>query len=48
MYGGESNVSMVDKGTDGIDRSLRTWYTAGSQTPDGGDSGMSKVLHVRA
>lgn len=44
MYGGESNVSMVAKGTDGIDRSFRTWYTAGSQTPDGGDSGMSKVL----
>lgn len=44
MYGGESNISMVAKGTDGIDRSFRTWYTAGSQTPMGDDSGVSKVL----
>jgi hypothetical protein len=35
MYGGESNVSVVAKGADGIDRSLLTWYTAGSQTPGG-------------
>lgn len=44
MYGGESNISMVAKGTDGIDRSFRTWYEAGSQTPMGDDSGISKVL----
>ncbi len=35
MYGGESNISMVSKGADGIDRSLLTWYTAGAQTPSG-------------
>lgn len=35
MYGGESNISVVAKGADGIDRSLLTWYTAGSQTPGG-------------
>jgi hypothetical protein len=44
MYGGESNISMVAKGVDGIDRSFRTWYTAGSQTPAGGDSGASNML----
>lgn len=44
MYGGESNISMIAKGTDGIDRSFRTWYTAGSQTPMGDDSGVSKVM----
>lgn len=35
MYGGESNISMVAKGADGIDRSFLSWYTAGSQTPGG-------------
>lgn len=44
MFGGESNISMLAKGTDGIDRSFRTWYTAGSQTPMGDDSGIGKVL----
>ncbi len=48
MYGGESNISMLAKGTDGIDRSFRTWYTAGSQTPMGDDSGVSKVLRSSA
>lgn len=35
MYAGESNISMVAKGSDGIDRSFLSWYTAGSQTPGG-------------
>jgi len=35
MYGGESNISMLAKGADGIDRSFLSWYTAGSQTPGG-------------
>jgi len=35
MYGGESNISMVAKGADGIDRSFLSWYTAGAQTPGG-------------
>jgi len=39
MYGGESNIAMVAKGADGIDRSMLSWFTAGSQTPTGGDAG---------
>jgi hypothetical protein len=37
MMGGESNISMVAKGADGIDRSFLSWYTAGSQTPNGAE-----------
>lgn len=44
MYGGESNISMITKGTDGINRSMVMWYTAGSTTPEGGDSGIKKVM----
>ena len=45
MYGGESNISLLAKGADGIDRSLRSWYTAGSQTPPGvKDSGVGRVM----
>lgn len=45
MYGGESNISLIAKGADGIDRSLRSWYTAGSQTPPGvKDSGAGRVM----
>ena len=39
IYGGESNIAMVAKGADGIDRSMMSWFNAGSQTPQGGDSG---------
>lgn len=39
QYGGESNIAMVAKGADGIDRSMLSWFTAGSQTPSGGDAG---------
>jgi hypothetical protein len=43
-YGGEPNISLITKGTDGMDRSALMWYTAGSMTPEGGDSGVKKVL----
>jgi hypothetical protein len=39
MIGGESNISMLAKGADGIDRSFVSWVTAGSQTPNGGAEG---------
>ena len=42
MYGGESNISMVAKGADGIDRSMLSWFTAGSQTP-GGAAGADNI-----
>lgn len=50
MIGGESNISMVAKGADGIDRSFLSWFTAGSQTPNGaegasgGDFSTNKVM----
>jgi len=45
MYGGESNISLLAKGADGVDRSLRSWYTSGSHTPPGvKDSGASRML----
>ena len=45
MYGGESNISLIAKGTDGINRSLRSWYTSGSHTPPGvAESGANKML----
>lgn len=33
-YGGEPNISLITKGTDGQDRSSLMWYTGGSMTPD--------------
>lgn len=44
MYGGESNISMVAKGADGINRSMVKWYNDGAATPSGGDSGTKSVL----
>jgi hypothetical protein len=44
-YDGESNIKMVTKGKDGMDRSMITWYTAGGVAPEySGDSGVNKVL----
>jgi len=42
-YGGEPNISLLAKGADGINRSMVTWYTAGSTLP-GGDAGVSNML----
>lgn len=44
MYGGESNISMIAKGVDGIDRSFRQWYTAGAQLPSGNGSGAGMAM----
>ena len=46
MYGGESNISVVAKGADGIDRSMMSWYTAGSQTPAGGSTGSKGYMNA--
>ena len=45
-YGGEANISLVTKGTEGNNRAMRMWYTAGAEDPfnGGGDSGASKVM----
>lgn len=43
-YAGEPNISLCAKGADGIDRSMVNWYTAGSTTPEGGNSGVSGML----
>lgn len=52
MVGGESNISMIAKGADGIDRSFVSWVTAGSQTPageaQGGEFSVNKVLRSNA
>lgn len=42
-YGGEPNISLIAKGADGINRSMVTWYTAGSTLPTG-DSGTGNML----
>lgn len=44
MYGGESNISLIAKGADGIDRSLKSWYTSGSQSPPGVKEASAKML----
>lgn len=44
-YAGEPNISMVTKGSDGRNRSMMMWYTAGSTSPEpGSDSGVKSVL----
>jgi hypothetical protein len=43
-YGGEANISLVTKGTEGNNRAMRMWYTAGAESPMGDDSGASKVM----
>lgn len=43
MYDGESNISMITKGTDGINRSMMMWYVAGGALPPSGDAGVSKL-----
>lgn len=47
-YGGESNVQLMAKGADGIDRSEMSWYTAGSTTPQGGSSAMGYTNTMRS
>jgi hypothetical protein len=42
-YDGESNVTMMAKGANGINRSLVSWCTAGSTLPDG-DSGTKQMM----
>ena len=45
---GKPNISLVCKAGNGINRSMMSWYTAGSQTPEGvigaGDTGIKKML----
>lgn len=50
MYGGESNIQLFAKGANGIDRSMMSWYTAGSTTPTGGAGGdaMSYKNYMRS
>jgi hypothetical protein len=45
-YAGEPNISLVTKGSDGKNRSMEMWYTAGSTDPysSGGKSGANKVM----
>jgi len=45
-YGGEPNISLVTKGSDGKNRAMEMWYTAGSTDPysSGGNSGAKKVM----
>ena len=45
-YAGEPNISLVTKGSDGKNRSMEMWYTAGSTDPynSSGKSGASKVM----
>jgi hypothetical protein len=45
-YAGEPNVSLVTKGSDGKNRAMEMWYTAGSTDPysSGGNSGAKKVM----
>ena len=45
---GKSNISVVTRGADGVDRSMVAWYTAGSQTPDGGVSKLPNVMRSSA
>lgn len=44
-YAGEPNVSLVTKGSEGNNRAMRMWYTAGAEDPYGSsDSGAKKVM----
>lgn len=43
-YGGEPNISLVAKGAGGVNRSLKTWYTAGGADPMGSASGPGSML----
>lgn len=44
-YGGEPNISLVTKGSDGDNRAMRMWYTAGAEDPyNSSDTGASKVM----
>lgn len=45
-YAGEPNISLVTKGSDGKNRAMEMWYTAGSTDPysSGGNSGAKKVM----
>lgn len=52
MYGGESNIALMSKGGNGIDRSMLQWYVAGAQTPEtgpqGSDSGAKSIMRSNA